>query len=532
MMGSAKALLVAMCCWTLGCGNAVASSAKDGVPHPAKMAQLVPWLATNGLFGYRTTTGEPVIAASFDDARPFLANAGYAVAEKHGKYGVINRHGEPVLAFKYPAVKLVSTSVDGVAIAITKREYNAFWRVWNWQLWPEFDLLGGGNNGPALVTRVPRAVWSVQLLPSGEKLYSQNRSDTKTVWGTDQYWKASWVPDRHLPRDLELATGGHSLVINDNVWQINATGGARKQDIRAASLLPKGHFMVATKAGYRLDDAAGQPLDSRRFTRLQAVTFDTSQGRVTLPRASKISVRWKRIPATVYADRKGNRYLAPAMSKPLPRHLEDYQKGDTRLAARAIIKGTMLLWNLPHSDYFALVSMAGSSRRRLFLLGKDGHWNTQVPLYSDPHALLSDGRIIFEGKYNPGVLNPQGAFRALPLTAATPCRGHPDWFMGKDTDSGKYGVYDIANQRWQVAAQYDYLQPSGVPGVIAYSIVKQAATGVTRDQFGLLDVVNDSRITPPLYNRIDDSGRVTRWVGGRLISFYINRQTGLEYRSQ
>lgn len=58
MTGSVKTLLVAMCCWMLGCGNAVAGSAKDGVLYPTKMAQLVPWLAGNGTFDCRTGAGE------------------------------------------------------------------------------------------------------------------------------------------------------------------------------------------------------------------------------------------------------------------------------------------------------------------------------------------------------------------------------------------------------------------------------------------------------------------------------------------
>lgn len=104
--------------------------------------------------------------------------------------------------------------------------------------------------------------------------------------------------------------------------------------------------------------------------------------------------------------------------------------------------------------------------------------------------------------------------------------------MGKDVETGKYGVFDATKQQWQVPATYDYLQDEIAPGVAIYSIVKKDAEGVERDQFGLLDIAADKRITPPLYDRLEMSGRVVRQVDGKRLGFYINRKTGFEYRSK
>src|SRR5699024_88913 len=106
---------------------------------------------------------------------------------------------------------------------------------------------------------------------------------------------------------------------------------------------------------------------------------------------------------------------------------------------------------------------------------------------------------------------------------------HPHWYMGKDTTSGKYGVYDSQNKRWQVPPKYDYLQRQVTQNIAVYSTVKSPQTG---DSFGLIDLTTNREITPPIYKRISMNGRVIRMVNGQFRAFYINFKTGKEYREK
>lgn len=502
-------------------GVAMAATAE-----PPLAPREVPWLAVDGRFGYDTPEGKPRIAPQYTEALPFVD--GFAVVARDGGFGVIDSRGKFVVAAHYAMAKLFSIGRPGAALLVTKREYSAPWRFWQWRWMPEFNLLGGGNNGPVVVTKVPRAEWTVRLLPLGKTLYSDNRADDSGPMGTHQYWKNDWVPSRSLPRDLQMTVYGGLIRVNHELWRLTPEAGIVPLSKRVQGITAAGLLLVKDGERYRLEDQADKRLDPRVLSRASRLRIETSDGPYDLSKAGEM-VAYPRIPYAIYRDQHGDNYFYPDFLKPFPRQVSDYHGAHATIKAQLILNQSVVVWDIPQSSYFAVISTAASSTRRLFLLHQDGHWNTQVPLYRDPRRLLSQGRISFGGQPG-GVLDRQLRFHPLPLSSAVPCRQHPNWYMGKSDKTGKYGVFDVATQGWQVPPVYDYLQDEVAPGVAVYSIVKKDASGVKRDQFGLLDLAANKRITPPLYNRLEKNGYVVRVVDGKRLGFYINRRTGVEYR--
>lgn len=383
-------------------GALMGSVCAAAVPAPPV---LVPWLASNGHFGYDTLDGKPVIAPQYTDAGPFVA--GFAVVSKAGRYGMIDAKGAVVVPLRYAVAELFSVGRAGFALLVTKREYNAPWRFWQWRWMPEFNLLGGGSGGPTVVTKVPRAVWSVEFLPSRKSLFSRNDLDETSDMGTHQYWKKGWVPDRSLPRDLRMAVYDKLIQVDDKVWRLTARGRLVRLPQRVEDITYNGQLLVVDGQRYRLDDETGKPLGDRVFTRVAKASFTTPEGAFDLSQASGMGPAYPRIPSPIYRDQRGNYYLYPDFSKPLPRRVDDYHGTTGTLKADLVLNEAVTVWDVPKSQYFAVMSTAASDTRRLFLLDKDGHWNTQVPLYTDPSSMVSGGRITFGGKANRGVLDRQ-----------------------------------------------------------------------------------------------------------------------------
>lgn len=152
-----------------GCSGSKKSSALK--------AGLTPWLAVNGKFGYVDSTGNMVIQPQYDDAKLF--HNGFAVVGKSGGYGVINGQNKVVIPLKYAVAKIIAQ--NKATLVVTKKEYNAWWQFWNWRIMPDFNILSTSNDGPFLVTKVPKAKWVVRSLPSRETLFSNRRLDERSA---------------------------------------------------------------------------------------------------------------------------------------------------------------------------------------------------------------------------------------------------------------------------------------------------------------------------------------------------------------
>lgn len=493
---------------------------------PAAAGGLRPWLSQTGKFGYRDSSGRWVIAPRYDDATLFYN--GYAVVGLKGSYGVIDSRGRRVIPLDYPVASLLTR--ENITLVVTKKEYNAWWHFWQWKWWPEWSILGG-KGGPALVTRVPRARWEIRALPGKKVLFSRRQTDDKDAWGTSRYWKKGWVADRSLPADIPITYLNGLLSVGHKVFAKKEGSSYRTLSTRLRSFTADSNLFVGKGDAYSVIDENGKSVGPERYRPERGITFLTaSDQRVFVPQKDE-RLNYRIVAQDIFSDRKGNLFLAPDFTDPFPRVVRDYHGAGGSYTAKEIFDHLVLMSSrLPAKGYWVVSGADSGTGTRCFLLQPDGTWNTTIPLLKGADQMMTDGSITFDRSRVKGVLDSSLAFLSMPLSYIMPCSGNPSWFMGKDTASGRYGVYDCRLGRWQVPPRYSYLQQEISPGVAIYSVVHTDTAGAETERFGLIDIRSGKEITPPVYDRIDDDGRVTRTLAGKRVSYYLDPITGREYR--
>jgi len=494
---------------------------------------MTPWLAADGRYGFVDERGESIVSPRFSDA--LRAVHGYAVAATDDRhYGVLDAAGDTVLAFDYPSVELVDTG--GAPLAITKQEYNAWWRVWDWQLFPEFNILSTRHSGPILVTRVPRAVWTVRDLATGRVLYRTDRRDDSGPDGR-QYWHPRWVPDRDVPTDIAVISWPDGDVcIQHTLYRRSDTGRLEKRADHIVGRLGERGYLQRAGNGYYHVDADGRRVDERRFTRVAAIEFTTPGGRTTTLDASRV-----RPPdhgptdVPVLQDDAGRFYLFPELSQPLPSTLADYKTADGRLVRAADIAEQAWFVQVLNSSSRILIAAAldlssddAPSDLYTLFLTPEGGWDPRVALRTGIRAVTDEGRVIFDRSAPHGVLDPDLTFHRLPMQRISTLADIDHLYIGSD-DQGRSGLYDAAARRWPFRSADRTLERRLDDGPLVYS-QRLAAEDVKR--LGLADFDTGEPITPALYSRIEPSGRVLRYEDDQPRVFYIDTRTGREFRDR
>lgn len=493
-------------------------------PRETTDQRLIPWLGADNTFGLATPEGHVVVTPRFVDARPGRHGiAPVAVAED--RWGVADAAGHMVVSAKYAAVELLGTAT--APLVLTKREYNAWWQFWNWRILPDFNILSTSNSGPWLVTRVPRAVWTLRNPATGRVLYGDDRADTQGPSG-QRYWAAHWTPNRYRPRDIQVTDwrDGHVL-INDTLYAVGDHGAltAIAHDVR--DRLRDGHFLQRIEGRrYRRINASGQPVDDTVYTEGANASFRDPRGdTVTLPRTN------------VYQDGNGRDYLFPDLSRPLPATLPDYRFADGQRVALADLfrDGVALFAPVAHSPWFVVavpVDRPGASwlRPLTFFFDGNGQWAPDWQPRPGIYSLRDDGRMLFRLAPPYGVLGPDLAFKPLPMAELLTQHVEGRYFIGEDSHDRR-GIYDIQAQRWTVHADQRHISRYAVAPDVAVYWQRTGPSAKKRERSGLLDMRTGRSISPPIYDRVDDDGRVTRTENGRTIHFYIDLHTGRPYRA-
>jgi|GEM_PF-2162730 len=492
--------------------------------------KLYPWRSKQGKFGFCDRTGKIVITPQYDEA--YLFHHGLAVVAKDGKYGVINTENEAVLPLKYAAAQM--NVYAGIPTVITKKEYNAWWQVWNWKILPGWNILGG-STGPLLVTRVPKAKWSVYALNPQKELWSQKRMDTESAMGTTQYWKEHWEPSRIIPDDIKVSHTDRLLAVQHKLYQKQKSGRLKLMTRNFVHFVSDTTILVQNGTSYYITHLNGDPVHDETYSLKDGIPFQTAGGeQVVIEQTGAMGRSYPVVRNAIYENEKGQIFLASNFSQPFPEVVSDYQSPHDTLTARAILQKASLITRFTPTDYFVVLSSAGSGESRgwnTYFLNGDGQWNTKIPVYEGARRILGDGRIIYERAEPKGVLKSDFSFHEMPLTRIVPSDAHPDWYLGRDTTSQKFGVYDASEDRWQVPPEYHYLQQEVVPGIAIYVAEKEDSTARTGGH-SLIDIKENRKITPPLYDRIERDGRVHRTIDGEELTFYINPKTGEEYREK
>lgn len=489
-----------------------------------KTEVLYPWLVSNGKFGYRNAEGKMVISAQYDDTKPF--KKGYAVVKKNGNFGVINAQNKVIVPFKYAVAKIFNKGE--FTVLVTKKERNAWWRFWQWRWWPEWNILGG-SSGPTLVTKVPRSEWQVRTLPQKQVLRTLRRMDKNTEYGTI-YWNKNWQSYRSIPDDLVPSVHNNLIRLKHQIYRSTGSGKLRPLQGEFIASLSDSTLLLKRGENYWVTDHKGNKLGEKHLNPVDSFAVTTSSGeKVFVLQKNEDMPAYPIIPGGMYQNDKGKVFLSSDFSKSFPQTVDDYEKDSLSFTGKDILRTTEMIAPLP-SGYFMIVSYVGGFDRYAFLLDQNGHWNTSMPLHKGPDHVTDNGDIVFFRSKTKGVLTSDLKFYAMPMTFIHRS-SNPFWYMGKDTVSGNYGVYDIQKQAWQIPSKYSYLQDEITPNIAIYSIVIKANNGQEREYSGLLNLETGKEITSPKYDRIERDGRVTEQINDQEIHFYINLKTGEEYRT-
>lgn len=492
---------------------------------------LIPWLTAEGKFGYADSSGKMLIRPQFDDAQLF--RNGFAVVGKNSKYGVINTSGKFVIPMKYPFVQI--NKHGHFTLGIFKKEHNAWWQFRHWKMLPEWNILGGKSD-PFLVTKVPRAKWSIVSLPNRKTLFRKRRMDDKDLWGTSQYWKKDWQPDRTPPADVSVSSTDSLIAVSNAVFNLGESKKLKKINARFQYFTASGEMMVQTgKNSYQIINEKAKPVNHTIYSKENyLIVQDARNARITIPVNNAEMPAYPVITA-LFKNSSGEYFLLPDVKVPFPSVIQDYKVDTNMLTASEILNQAVIISAIPNTTDFLVASGAGhdsSGGWNGFILKKDGSWNTKIPLMRGIKEMLDDGRIVYNSGKNKGVLDTNYIFYSMPAEYIVPSINHHFWYMGKDTASGKYGVYDAKNKRWQVMPKYSYLQDEILPGIAIYTVIKQDSISNQKEWYGLINIDKDKEITPPEYDRISTDGRVWKNVGGKQMSFFINPETGEEYRDK
>ncbi|WP_423822316.1 WG repeat-containing protein [Salinisphaera sp. SPP-AMP-43] len=475
----------------------------------------MPWLGHDGRYGLATADGKVVVAPRFADAQPGIGGIA-PVADDADHWGLVDARGDTILPRDYARVVLVATGHTPIAIA--KQEYNAWWRFWDWQVLPEFNILSTASHGPWLVTEVPRAKWTVFDLGSGNTLLQRDLSDAPSY---DSYWQDSWRPSRQIPNELEYDSwpADARLRLGHTLYAATAAG-----DIQAIAddviwRTRNGDFVQQRRdATYRRLDIDGHPKDDHRYTARSAVTLTTSQGATAVIHNPQL-----------FEDDQGRFFVAPDLSKPLPTRLADYRFDDGRVLRAQDLAGpaSAILASVPNSPWFLMISRLYPSDEAdpvayAFFIDSEGRWAPDWHARPGFTRMLSNGDMLFAWTEPYGVVQPDLSFTALPMSRMAQYALGPDRYAGRDA-KGRHGIYDSADGRWVFRA---------ADTEVATTPLRWAQTAVyTRNhRRGLIDVQTGQAITEAIYDWIDDDGRATMSNNGCRHEFYLDPETGRAYR--
>jgi hypothetical protein len=490
------------------------------MPQEKSSSVLYPWLSKSGKFGYCDSTAKIIIQPRFDHAQPF--KNGYAVVGENGRYGIIDPAQKTVLPLKYPSAQLFS---DGLFnLVITKKQYNAWWRFWQWKLMPEFNILSTSSHGPFLVTKVPKAKWAILSIPDKKVLFSQKRMENID---NTQYWKKDWYPDQQVPPDMQISSAGNALKVRDHLFVLNTKLKKASDDV--LELLNDTNALVFKKGEYTLLDISGRSTEKKTYVIQDAVQFQVDKGVVMdVKKQSKELYPYPTIAAFILKGNDGRTYLSPDLSKPFPLHVEDY---NSRTAAE-IMTQVITIASIPGSPYFLIVAVLGENKERTcLLLDSNGKWNTDIPAYEGLDQMLNNGDLLFTRGSKKGVLTRDLDFKELPLDYhASPLSFSKGLYSGKDIVTQLYGVYNTSTEEWQVSPKYSFIGNEIVPGVCVYTEIRNDENGTRKEYYGLLNIKTNQLITTARYNMINNDGLAGITENGQPIYFYINPETGKEYR--
>lgn len=111
----------------------------------------IPFLGSNGLYGYCDEHKNVLIAPQYSHV-DFFTTTGYAIAKNvQGLYGVINQVNKVVVSFRFLEIDLYV--VRNYTVASVMRNYTVKTRFWEWKLFPNINFLSRSSSFLPIIDR-------------------------------------------------------------------------------------------------------------------------------------------------------------------------------------------------------------------------------------------------------------------------------------------------------------------------------------------------------------------------------------------
>jgi len=465
---------------------------------------LYPWKSKSGLIGYADHDGQLKIQPQFEDASLFTNE--FAIIEKDGNKGVINKEGVITLDCGYDEIQLAA--VGNETLAITRKKYNAWWRINQWKLFPGFSIMGSTADKRFFDTQVQRMKWEITLL-----------NNKQTIVSTD-HRTGAYPYDTSTIRCL-----GDKVLIKDLLFRID------KGEIKQLSGRFRGFLTDSTLLRYQGDFYQIVDLDVKRqgeaIFNIPSV-FNMKVGEhlqelKTLSRVSGIEVKFD-----FMQDQQGHMYIYPDLNKIFPQQISKYPDDDTDAAE--IIRNAQMICSVPGTDYFLIYSSI-HLQKAFYLLHKNGSWESDRTKTKDFVVTSNSGNLMYPTVHDLGMdpLLPQKF--VVKRIERTFTNNH--WFTVSGTTSpgspSLSGIFDSTSKKWILPLRYPSLeQMKGYPYIWKFEIDTQS--DYKKKKYGLIDVKTGKIILQPVYTTLTAEGKAGIYNAEKWEEFYINPITGKEYR--
>jgi len=465
---------------------------------------LYPWKSKSGLIGYSNQDGQLKIQPQFENASLFTNQ--FAVIEKDGYKGVISRDGLITLDYQYEEVQLVA--VGDETLAISRRKYNAWWKVNQWKLFPGFSIMGGTNDKRLFDTEVNRMKWEVILLSNKQTFIS-----------------SSYRPNEYPYDTSNIRYFNHKILINDQLYLIN------KVHVKQLSGVFKGILTDSTllrKNGnsYQIIGSDLKPQGNAVFKVPEQIIVKVGENIQELKTANMIS--GVKVKFDFMEDQHAHIFIYPDLKKIFPEQIDKYL--DNKTDATEIIMNAQMICSVPNTDYFLIYSTI-NDRKGFYILNKNGSWESDITRTKDFIIRSNSGNLLYPSIHDLGIdafLPKNFAVRRIERTMS-----NKNWFsvsgMSNPEALPLSGIFDSANKRWVLPLAYSSLaEMKAHPYIWKFELENE--TDYKKKKYGLIDLHTGKITVAPIYNTLNTDGKAGLYSTDKWNEFYINLITGKEYR--
>jgi len=465
---------------------------------------LYPWKSKTGIIGYSNQDGVLKINPQFEDASLFTNQ--YAIVQKNGKKGVIDKKGIVKIECEYEEIQLADVGEE--TIAITRKKYNAWWKITQWRMFPGFSIMGGNSDKRIFDTHVARTKWEIISLNHKQKLLGSDHKNDKYPYEASNI---QYFADK--------------VLINDHLYSI-FKGHFKKISGTFKGILTDSTLLRRDGNSYKKIGMDLKPQGNEVFKIPKQISVKINGHQKELQTASTISGIV--IKYNFMEDQDGHIFLYPDLVKTFPVQINKYFDDNTD--AETIIGNAHMICSVPETDCFLIYSII-NNKKGFYILNQDGTWESDKSKTKDFMIRSNSGNVIYPTVSDLGIddfLPKDFEVKRIERTVA-----NKHWLAVKGINKSDShilaGIFDIENKRWVLPMEYSSLEEiKGYPYIWKFEFTN--ISDYKKKKYGLIDI-NTRKITAtPVYNSMNRDAMAGYFSEGKWDLFYINPITAKEYR--